>query len=246
MAKLNFTDRKKIAQRDIEIRINNEGTEAKFTVRPNLMEYNFPPDALVVVEAYRQSQWKRFHCGTILDFVHPLDNSLATFGTSHGILFRFKVIEDNPNRKLLGLVKEIRPREGDDSDNQCDSLLPVVLTDSIGNKIWDIDFVDNGPTLRINKNLASKELVNTPRFIGFTFPEIIRIILVHALLVYKDTPPDWTENWVSLAESLGAGKCPHMNNSQEAIDLTWAWIEEVSRAFARYYNVDGLTDDWEG
>lgn len=245
MAKLNFTDRKKISQRDIEIKIANDGTEAKFTVKPNLTEYNFSPDALIVVEAYRQSQWKQFHCGTVLNFIHPPDNSLASFGMSQGILFRFKVIEDNSSKKLLGLAKEIRPRESDDSEDECDSLLPVVLTDSIGNKIWDIDFVDNGPTLRINKNLASKELVNTPRFIGFTFPEIIRTILVHALLVYKGSP-DWTESWVSFAESLGAGKCPTINDSQEAIDLTWAWIEEVSRAFARYYSIDNMTDDWEG
>ena len=237
MPRFNYTHRRKINRSDIEIKVQGED-KPYFTANINLDDYNFPLDASVVIEAYRQATWMRFEFGTIGRFMPPQDTFLMDFDVPDAILFRVKVIENSCHKKIIAMTKEIRPRSADESPDNRIPLLPL-KPHNLTHKIWDINFTDEGPLLLVNNKLNNpKFLTKSPVFQALVFPEIIKTVYSRILLVEMDNETDWCKNWLQFSKNLpGAMPVPNLSvsletNKGERED----WIEEISNAFSKNLN----------
>src|SRR6266571_2707793 len=101
--RINYTGRRRINREDVKIVIyDGNGGPAKFDARLELSSYSLPPDAIVFVEAYRQTFLMRFNFGSISRIELPSDRFLTEFESPEGILFRVKVTSKSPEQgKLL-------------------------------------------------------------------------------------------------------------------------------------------------
>ena len=237
MPRFNYTHRRKINRSDIEIKIQGVD-QAYFTANINLQNYNFPIDASVVIEAYRHASWMRFEFGTIGRCMAPQDTFLTNFDVPDAILFRVKIIENSPHKKIIAMAKEIRPRSADETADNRISLLPL-KPHNLAYKIWDIEFTNEGPLLLVNNKLDNpKYLTKSPVFQALVFPEVIKAVYSRILLVEMDKETDWCKNWLQYSERLpGTMPVPDISidldiNKDERED----WIEEISNAFSKNLN----------
>src|SRR5580700_84263 len=114
--RFNFTARQQIMRSDVGIVLqNSESGPGGFNASFDLGAYDFPPDARVFVEAYRQTILMRFNFGTVSAPTSPTDMSLVDFPSTDEILFRIRVTaaSERPG-VLLGEVDRIRPRTQDE------------------------------------------------------------------------------------------------------------------------------------
>src|SRR5438045_682878 len=92
--RINSTGRVKILQEDARIllRIDPEGVLA-FEASLSFERYRLPGDALVFVEAYRQTTFMRFPHGTVATPrpAHDASRRLTEFPSRDALLFRVKV-----------------------------------------------------------------------------------------------------------------------------------------------------------
>src|SRR4029077_18655632 len=96
-----------------------------FDATIRLSEYKFPPDARVVVEAYRQTILMRFDFGSVSVPKVPADRHLSDFLTVENVLFRLKVpaASGRPGL-LLGEAEQLRPRLPNEEPQRRLPLLP--------------------------------------------------------------------------------------------------------------------------
>src|SRR3989442_1117841 len=90
--RINYTGRRRISRDDVKIVLyESNGSPAKFDAKLELASYGLPDDAIIFVEAYRQTFLMRFNFGTVSKIEQPSDHFLAEFESPEGILFRVKV-----------------------------------------------------------------------------------------------------------------------------------------------------------
>lgn len=231
--RLNYTSRLRIYQDDIDIvLLEPAGKTASFNTELKLAEYQFPEDAKVVVEAYRQTFLMRFDFGTVGNLQPPPDRTLVEFPTPHELLFRVKVTAASGRAGLLlGEADKIRPRRPDEEPDRRLPLLPPYPED-LGEEIWRVEYT-GGTMLAVNKNLADwKETVRSPLFRAMVYPAAMREILERILFVEMctsaDDQSDWRCRWLAFAGSMpGAGPVPKTKDDQ------LEWVEQAVAAFAR-------------
>lgn len=234
--RLNYTDRQRIAQADVEfiLHVATDGTGA-FDARLDLSRYEFPSDARVFVEAYRQTTLMRFDYGSVSTPVPPANRALADFETADEVRFRVKVTATAGDAgKLLGEADRIRPRLPDEQPDRRIPLLPPVPED-LGEEIWRVEFDGNTTWLKVNSGLPDwKEAVRSHTFRALVYPAAMRQILERILLVDNvtviDDPSDWHSRWLNFASTL-----PGSRTVPGARDEFDEWIENAVSAFARRY-----------
>ena len=93
--KLNYTNRIKIFQDDVRIRVDEKGglffIDADLSSLSNSEKYELPPNGVVYVEAYQPSVWMRFNYGYVKRIQAPKNHALEAFDNLEGIKFRIKV-----------------------------------------------------------------------------------------------------------------------------------------------------------
>lgn len=237
--RINFTRRRRIRREDVVITLHpDEDGQYSFDIVLGLAEYGFPADALVCVEAYRQTSIMRFNLGTPSLLRRPTDTRLLEFTDPAGVLFRVRVT-DTTHRKglLLGEADRIRAECKDRTPDRRVSLLPIA-PDALGEEVWRIDFT-NEPILLVNQRLQNwRETVQSDAFRALVYPSALRLILDRILRHEKwrdfEDRSNWCSRWLLFASRIpGAGVVP----GGEDPDQDDEWIDIAVAAFARQYEM---------
>lgn len=234
--RLNYTGRRKLSLEDVKVRIlPSDERLALFDVNLKLSEYGLPKDALVFVEAYRQTSWMRFPCGTVGRLAIPIDRSLSEFDSPEGILFRVRVTSaTSPEGLLLAEADKIRPRLTEQEDENRLSLLSTKPDDDLGDQLFRVDFTDK-PLLLINARSGDWRILSRdPVFTSLVLPSVLREIMTRILHIEKhfdvEDTTDWRSQWLKFCVLLpGVPELPSERDQDNLDD----WIDEVVDTFCR-------------
>ena len=248
--RLNYTGRRRLAERDIQVRVQETETGLWFDVDLDLEEYRLPAEARLFVEAYRQHSWMRFDYGTVGSIRPPGERYLTEFPSPEDILFRVKVVRpDEPAGLLVAEARAVKPHfsEGEDEERAC--ILPVRSDPGLEHEVFRMDFADR-PLLLVSERVGDwRELVRQPAFASLAYPTVLKEILTRVLLVeeYFDTddPRDWRSQWLAYATGL-PGIDPLPNDEDDA-ELVCDWVEVAVTAFCRHFDIMARFDEyWTG
>ena len=237
ISRFNYTGLKKINRRDVRITLNcRKDAPADFLAEISLAEYKFPLDALVFVEAYRQTTWMRYHFGTVSAIARPADTKLTEFDSPDEIQFRVRVTAAGADSgKMLGEADRIRPAGEIDDDDERAPLLRVRAAD-LGEEIYQVE-MEPTPVLLINRASGDwRAVAASPMFQALTAPAIFRSVLTRLLII--DDASDTEDNespharWLRFAQSL-----PGVTEYRKDFDDPAGWIDDVVAAFAKQKRV---------
>jgi hypothetical protein len=242
--RINFTGRKKILREDARVSVRSDPDDVlTFDASLNLVDYELPGDALVFVEAQRQTTFMRFPHGTVAAPQVPSDVSrrLTEFSTSDALLFRVKVTSAGERAGVL-LAEADRIPVSDDAE-QPDNRIPLLppLGQDLGQETWRLDFSGtSGPQLLVNSRLGDwKAVAACPVFRSLVYPAAMRQVLWYVYKVEEvrdtDDPDAWQSRWLRFAASLpGVGTPP----SESEDDDDWdEWITGAVDSFARQHEM---------
>lgn len=237
--RFNYTTRRKIFHKDVTITIMDENGKLSFDAELSILStYPFSKENSVYVEAYRQTELKRFEFGRIGSILSPNERDLSMFGSKNGILFRVKVTDEKTG-KLLGEADRIPFVLSNQQENPRLPLLPVCAK-KLGDQIYRIDYSGQQTILEINVDaIAPHQIAHDPSFISLVYPSAVREILTRILIIEGEFDitdnDDWMTNWLKFANSyLGVGNMPTKNDTQDKCE---EWIDNVTSAFCKQQHV---------
>lgn len=234
--RLNYTGRVKIKRADVQLATRVIGDQLSFDANLSLTDYELPAEALVFVEAYRQTTWMRFQFGTVAALQPPSDRGLHEFDSPEGILFRVKVTQARDEHILLAAADRIPLALPEDGEADRESLLEFVPAD-LGDEIWQVE-LDGEPRLLVNKTAVPdcRQLALSPAFVALVYPAVLREILTHVLIEHEhrdvDDNTDWRSKWLRFATLL-PGVDPEIPEKDEDHDAARRWADDVVVAFAK-------------
>ncbi len=232
--RLNYTGRIKIFRSDVRLATREIGGALSFDADLRLIDYELPAEALVFVEAYRQTTWMRFSFGTVAAMQPPVDRWLHEFDSPDGILFRVKVTQAKHEHVLLAVADRIplaQPEQGAEQE----SLLEAVPAE-LGDELWRLD-LDNEPRLLVNNSAAAdwRQLAKSPVFLALVYPAVLREILTNVLHHgHRDTDDDsdWRSKWLRFATLL-PGVDPELPAKDADDEEAKRWADDAVAAFAK-------------
>ncbi len=241
---INFTGRIRLRSEDIDIKLHDDVTPPECEVsRLDLEQYDFPDDAQVYVESYRQTSHMRFSCGTVGNLEVPDKLVLREFDSPDAIKFRVKVTSasDPTKGQLLAELGSI-------SDRRLESILTIQPDMNLDQEVFRVDFTDE-PILLINGKIDRwKEIATESAFASLVYPSALRTILTRILSIEKhedtEDSDDWRSQWLRFAKNnLNASDPLPEADDSAAID---DWINEVVETFCRenkFYDSYALSID---
>jgi hypothetical protein len=246
--RFNYTNRIRINRKDIHITLQQKSGESWFDADlTKLADYELPPDGLVFVEAYRQTNWMRFAYGTVKDPNPEQNRALRGFDTPEGILFRVKVTPPGDIHKLLAEGDRIPLVSPEQLESEQEPLLPV-KPQKLGDEIYRVDFSGDYPLLLINSEAGNyRDIGRSPAFVALVYPAVFREILTQIVIMDKhtdgDDSDDWRSRWVKFAMTLpGLGDLPETDDEENRKD----WIIKAVATFAKRIQVRAkFTEFWE-
>ncbi|HBI47093.1 MAG TPA: hypothetical protein DDY78_30205 [Planctomycetales bacterium] len=239
ISRLNYTGRARINRSDVCVIVYQppQGPPT-FDVDLRLGGYKLPAEALIFVEAYRQTLWMRFPFGRAGAIVPPQDRRLTDFDSADGILFRVRVTSSGDRHGvMLAEADKIPVRRPDDVDEHRTPLLPVQSAD-LDQEVCRVDF-SGDPVLLVNKNLNKQAVAAHPLFRTLVCPQAMREILTRILKIEEfpdlEDHEDWRTRWLLFAEALpGVGEIEDGDS-----DRYDDWIESAVGSFARQQGLFG-------
>lgn len=234
--RFNFTERKRILQEHINIRLNEgkAGEIATFDAEFELSDLELAPDAPVMVEAYRGPITNRYPWGTVGQPAPPEDRRLTDMQDNP--LFRVKVVAADQTGILLAMANRIHPHR----EERHSSLVRLNMSNDLGKEVWRLDFGDGNPTLYLNSSIVGISMVarNNREFQSLVFPEVLRTMLTHAIA--QDAEPDADDgDWVPLmtfVRSFHDEALPPRVVGEEVDERStenMRWINNAVRAFTQ-------------
>ena len=240
--RFNFTGRKRIGQEHINIELNDGGPSgvAMFDAVFELGDLELPPDARVMVEAFRGSSINRYTWGTVGRLTPPEDRRLTHMQNNPS--FRIKVVAPDNSGMLLAMADHIRPHR----EERRGSLVWLDTSNDLGKEVWRLDFGDgSNPTLYLNASIEGigREARSNRAFQSLVFPEVLRAMLTQAIADDADTDEDGGQ-WHALMLFVGSfhdvpipPKSDSENGSEEGDERSSAdvtrWINDAVRAFTQ-------------
>lgn len=237
--RFNYTRRRRIPSDRLSVTVVNPGTpEMSFEASIRLQGLDFPPEALVFLEAYYKASYMRFAYGTVERSTAPADRRLSEIDRGTMVLFRLKVVAPGSVHGLvLGELEGVKPATVQPSDSASTrSLLPVQFAD-LGQQVWRLAFDNDVPILELNttvpgiRELASKD----PLFIGLVYPAVVREILGKVLETEEDPgdSPD-AETWQALWLKFASRFCPEPLPPHEDLDRRRDWLDTAVEGFCAW------------
>jgi hypothetical protein len=210
-----------------------------FSATFDFSDLDLPGSANVYVEPYFKSTSMRFDFGVVSNIVPPASTALVDIPPTDRLLYRIKVVDASSGSGLvLGFADKIRPETLDKPAGRT-SLLPVDFND-LGNRIWKLDFREEGPVLSVNhaeRIEQIREIVQSPWFRAVVYPEIVRQI-VNRLLTDKDIsldePSGWAENWLRFFREV---LLYNIDSIPDTDDVREVLVEEVVDTFCRKHEL---------
>lgn len=247
--RLNYTGRVKIRRDDVAVQIQELDGQPTVTASTKLGEYAFPDEAMLFLEAYRQTTWMRFPFGTVGNPATPdtAREILSEFDGVEGILFRLKVTQPGERPVLLGVADRVSSGQPDERVDR-DPLLPVVPS-NLGDELWRIDLTDE-PRLLVNRSAVSdwRQLAASPIFVALIYPAVLRQILETVIINNQhrdvDDDYDWQSRWLKFAILLpGVDRQLPERQDESAARM---WIDDAVVAFAhRLELAKKFVDAWQ-
>lgn len=229
--RFNFTERKRIDQERVEIEVTEaaDGGPASFKAEINFDGMELPADAPVTIEAYRGRMAMRFPWGKAGALTPHSDCRLVTIPDNPS--FRVKVVAPDESGMLLAMANRIRPRR----EERHGSLLWLKPSDALGKEVWRLEFGDGSdpPTLLINRSVPGIETaaLSDDAFHALVFPEVLRAVLVRALITddadLEDEEGDWS-GWLRFARSFHDAPLRSGDDDERA-----KWIDKAVEAFTQ-------------
>jgi len=238
--RLNYTGRRTIPRSSVTVRLipSAEGSQA-FSAQYDIDDFKFPPEACVYVEAYNSNSYMRFDFGTVGTPESPGDTRLLDVTPRPLPRFRLKVVDETTRHGLLlGVADKVVPLRSDEDLQNKQSLLPVDFVD-LEERVWRLDLSDS-PVLELNRRIESiaEAARSSGSFLGILYPEVLRQILHHIVVVDGETDPnadedDWRTRWLRYACALPGVDVPPEDASSEAVNEREDWVESTVKAFCR-------------
>jgi hypothetical protein len=252
--KLNYTNRQRLKREHVSVSIHHpiEADPPVMTASIDLTSYSLPPDAHVLVEAYRHTAWQRFDYGTVGNLRGPEDRILRDFGAAEGVQFRVKIVEPIAHgataARILAHEDGIMPNK----DGPRPSLLPLDPDPSLREEVWRLDIDEkDGPLVRVSTHLVRDRhaLARSPAILTLALPEILRRILTWALDEGLPGDDDWDTprgRWVRFGCGLlGQSEPPQeLDDRDEGADAKDQWINDVVTRFCRAHRIDRTFVGW--
>lgn len=233
--RFNYTDRIRIRHKDVRIKLGEDTGKLSFDADLSVLaEYDLPPESLVFVEAYRQTNWMRFDFGQVGAITPAKNRHLSQFDSPDGLLFRVKVTPKGDIHKLLAEADRISLARPEQDQGERTPLLPV-KPQKLGDEIYRVDFLADRPILLINSDAGNyANIGRSPAFTSLVYPSVFREILNRVLLVEKHdddaNPDDWKSQWLRYATlHPGLGELPESEDTEARSD----WIDKAVSAFAK-------------
>lgn len=246
--RFNFTGRKRLTREHARVSLSSvQDSAPRFVAELSLDDLGLPPDAEVIVEAYRQMSLQRFEWGTLGQLRAPQDTTLSEFNDPAGVLFRVKVVGTGEAKgRLLAEADRIRPVEPEGDGGTKRPLLPVAA-EKLDGEVWRLGLETDDPVLFIEKSLGDPvAIARTPAFAGLVYPAVIRIILgrITASDDYDpEEPTGWHSDWLKFAKQICGLAAPAPGDSFEQKS---DWADSVARDFCRRHDlVSRLASQWE-
>lgn len=232
----NRTGRARILREHVDLRLQpgRDGEPRIFNLSLSLGEYNFDLDARIRVEAAVSNVSQRWNFGTVGQFAPPPDHERRMTEVPPTARFRIFVVKNDASGLLLGAADGIAPTQ------DASSLLPIQESDEIGDEIWRLDFSSSAgePLLLLNSNVDNISGIarSDATFRSLVMPDVLRSILLRAVIVDREDPDDDQSPWNLWFETARAvlpnRDVPNLSidgaSSHDAAD----WIDDVVRAFA--------------
>jgi hypothetical protein len=233
--RINSTGRKRINRENIDARMldSEPNQPLRATVKLDLSAYNFPPAALISIEAYHRSSGMRFECGTVSSPSIPSVFTLNEIDNTGSVLFRVKVVDTSKEYgRILGSAERIQPlNEGEDKDQQ--SLFPVLYR-SLGEQVWKVEInPGDRPKLILNREIPSiQHRLKTDSFLqGLLFPAAFRIVMEALVAGSSDDEDDdseqmaWQSEWTAFC-TYRLGMTPTTDPEKSS-----AWVDDAVNRF---------------
>ncbi|MCB1105988.1 MAG: hypothetical protein KDK74_14755 [Cephaloticoccus sp.] len=184
---------------------------ATFTAQLKLDGFKFNSDARVVIEAYRGSGglWIGYDWGCVSALRKPPTATLDGFESVEGLLFRVRVIAVHEPHQILGEADKIPFVPVGEAPTNKQPLIKT-LPAELGDLVWDVNFDDETPVLRVNRSLGNWQVVAYDKaFRALVYPAVLREILTRILIVDNWTgdseDDDWRVKWIKFAHKLAPG-----------------------------------------
>jgi hypothetical protein len=228
----NYTNRKKIPAGVVTVSIS-EGEpgsiptfEASFA---GLNKLGLDPAHQVILEPYVVSTSMRFDCGAVGQPQLPQDRRLTDLDQGGSIRFRVLVVDPvaDPSR----IVAAGKVSASDPDDQNVRSILRLVETPSLGERLWRLDLDDEAlPELLINSTVPGfkAKLQKDPLVQGLVLPAVVRELLTKVLDGDTDDT-GWTGAWKKHAEGLAGRPVPPGDEEVEE------FIQECVVGFCNQY-----------
>ena len=241
--RLNYTERKRIAQERISIELIRENGGVKcFDASINLDGMTLSDDASVYVEAYHQHELLRYPFGKAGNPSPMVGTDLSELAYHEDLKFRVLVVDESgENGLVLASADKIQPADEGKGDQYKKSILPVTFED-LGRQVWRILYDGNDLLLQINFNIPNiKSVARTdPRFFLHIYPSAVREILTHMVFIdgvddLDDPDIDWHRNWLDFSRQITPNiEIPsYLDPGQKEFDRVEVteWIDKVVAEF---------------
>ena len=238
----NYTQRQRLAAGQIRIELvaAPEGGPSSFNADLNLDGLPLPPAAPVVIEAYRRNAAMRFSWGTAGALQPPDNRELSA--VDYPPNFRVMILDPDGSRRILALANRIAPQGSRDKAGGAQELVHLIEQD-LGQEVWRLDFgePDDLPRLEVNQSIdgISHAVRHDPALRALIFPEVMRAILTHALLVAGADPTHtdgFWHSWFGFVSQFHRPECPTAAGfdpeSEEYRKALTQWIDDAVQAFA--------------
>lgn len=241
----NYTGRRLIAQRDVSVSLmeSRVGGTSSLMLSADLMSYEFPSDSDArLVATTKSSVWVAYSGPTGQVDGRPVRiddaDQWVDGGEWDSVSFRFKVV-DPRDLRLLGATGP--PLKLSSVPMATVGLLNIYSRE-LGELPYRLDIEESGPQLLLSTKLWEHRhtLIGNPTFRGTALPDILRQVLIRAVLEQnlfdlEEGANTWFTDWIDWMQSE-----PNMSGFPENLDqiddddtvLRREWIEEVVAAFA--------------
>ncbi|MDA7938545.1 hypothetical protein N9B71_05705 [Pirellulales bacterium] len=250
MGTYNYTNRFDLEPDDFKLEVydtKNSDVHLKFELGEEaIAALSGHPNARIMLEAYAQSRYERFDCGTI-SARKELDEKLIRFSKDDNVKFNVKIASEVENGLLVASADAIRPKKAKGANN---SALIGIQIKPLDGVVYRLDFnTDDGePVLLLDKKLdeeldigITQSCVIDRVLRSIVWPSVFREVLMMLLMVERgkledENDPDWKCRWKETAQKFNNSSLPEWSDDDEERNERIGWIDEAVAAFSRGQN----------
>lgn len=237
----NYTERVRINQGSVNMQLftGPDGIQM-FDADIDLSSYHsLPSGTRIYIEAYYRSSLMRFEVGLYNPETPRYELRSVRLDDLQDpiVYFRIKLVDTSERiGRLVGGLERVQAFNRDSQQVQRIGLLPVNFGVDLGNRIWEVQFPDDGtdPMLCVNSHLNADDgllrnfVAQESAFVSLVFPEALRRIMEKLLEEGYDSSDEesWQYKWARFAMSFGVGPPPSNDEDSKSI-----WVDDVVEAF---------------